>query len=167
MKTIILGNAGAGKTTLARHLLSQQSASLLPLDDIAFAGGIERRPVADSIADARAFIETHDHWVIEGCYADIVEALLPSCETLLFLNPGIDACVGHCRARPWEPDKFPSPEAQDAHLDNLVEWVRAYSTREDEYGLRRHRELYEGFDGNKRELTDPDMFRADAGDGND
>lgn len=158
MKRILLGNAGAGKSTLSRKLIAQQPAARLSLDEVAFSGGIERRPLEDSIADVRQFIAQHDSWIIEGCYADIIEAVLDQCDELVFLNPGIEACVRHCHARPWEPEKFASKEEQNQNLENLVEWVRSYDSRTDEYGLQRHRALFDAFRGNKRELTDPDQY---------
>ena len=33
--------------------------------------------------------------------------------------------------------------------------MRSYDTRNDEYGLIRHRVLFAAFDGNKREFNDP------------
>lgn len=160
MRTILLGNAGAGKSTLARRLIAQQPAARLSLDEVAFAGGTARRPLADSIADVRRFIATNEHWIIEGCYADIIEPILPECEELVFLNPGVETCIAHCRARPWEPEKFDSGQEQDENLENLLAWVRAYETRDDEYGLRRHRALFDAFTGRKRELTDPGLYEA-------
>jgi len=160
MRIILLGNAGAGKSTLSRALMARQPAARLSLDEVAFAGGIDRRPLADSIADVTRFIEDHEHWIIEGCYADIIEAVLEYCDELIFINPGVETCIAHCRARPWEPEKFSSRQAQDAHLEQLVDWVRAYETRSDEYGLHRHRALYESFQGAKRELTDPSRYEV-------
>jgi len=155
MKVIILGNAGAGKSTLSRKLVARQPADRLSLDAVAFAGGTERRPLEDSIADVMRWLADRESWIIEGCYADIIEPLLPQAEELIFLNPGVDACVAHCRSRPWEPDKFASPEQQADNLQNLLQWVRSYESRADEYGLARHRQLYEAFPGRKREITDP------------
>ncbi|USR92031.1 shikimate kinase [Phormidium yuhuli AB48] len=158
MKIIILGNAGAGKSTLARRLLAKQTAARLSLDEVAFHGGTERRVLQDSLADVTHFIANHESWIIEGCYADIIEPILPYCEELIFLNPGVETCIVHCRARPWEPEKFTSNQEQDENLENLVEWVRSYETRTDEYGLRRHRILYESFQGRKREFKDPSHY---------
>lgn len=160
MKVIILGNAGAGKSTLARHLMAQQPAARLSLDQVAFQGGTQRRPLQDSIADVLRWISEQESWIIEGCYADIVEPLLTHCDELIFLNPGIDACIAHCRSRPWEPDKFGSPQEQDAILANLIQWVRAYAHRADEYGLSRHRDLYASFGGRKRELNHPSEYAS-------
>ena len=109
--------------------------------------------LADSVAKIDAFTSARDRWVIEGCYADLVEVAAASCTELVFLNPGIDACVANCRARPWEPHKYPSKEAQDANLEMLIGWVRAYATRTDEFSLAGHRALFERFGGAKREIT--------------
>ncbi|PYC22601.1 shikimate kinase [Aquipseudomonas alcaligenes] len=155
MKVILLGNAGAGKSTLAHHLQVHSPAARLSLDQVAFLEGAQRRSLEDSIAEVREFIAAHSSWIIEGCYADIIAAVVNECEALIFLNPGIDTCIAHCRARPWEPEKFSTRQEQDANLDNLIAWVRTYATRDDEYGLRRHQALYQSFAGKKRELNAP------------
>lgn len=160
MRVILLGNAGAGKTTLARKLLAKEPAALLALDEVAFAEGPQRRPLAESVAAVRQFIARNDSWVIEGCYADIIEAILADCDELIFLDPGVEACVAHCRARPWEPEKFSSRQEQDAHLETLIEWVRSYEVRADEYGRRAHQALYDAFAGYKREFKDPCQYQA-------
>lgn len=100
MRSLILGNSGSGKTTLARGLCADTPAQWLSMDAVAFEAGPVRLPLADSVAAARAFMDRHAHWVIEGCYADIAEALLPECDRLLFLNPGVESCIAHCRKRP-------------------------------------------------------------------
>lgn len=45
--------------------------------------------------------------------------------------------------RPWEPKKFSSSREQDEKLENLIAWVKSYETREDEYGLLRHRAVFD------------------------
>lgn len=160
MKIILLGNAGAGKSTLSKQLIAREPAARLSLDEVAFQDGPERCRVQDSIADVKRFIADNDNWIIEGCYSDIIEPILADCEELIFLNPGVDVCIEHCRARPWEPEKFSSKEEQDGNLDNLIEWVRSYDIRSDEYGLRRHRALYDCFKGKKRELNHPGEYES-------
>lgn len=151
MRIVLLGNAGAGKSTLARALIGTRDIPRLSLDAIAWGEGTARRPLAESVAVLRDFVATHPRWVIEGCYGDLVEAALPHCGELRFLNPGVAVCVAHCRARPWEPAKHASPEQQAALLETLIAWVRDYETRDDEYGLRRHRRIFARFAGPKRE----------------
>ena len=152
MKLILLGNSGSGKSTLAKKIITREPAARLSLDEVAFDKGAERRPLKDSIADVEKFIRSHDSWIIEGCYADIIEAVLHECEELIFLNPGVDTCIAHCRSRPWEPEKFKSRQEQDDNLNNLIECVSSYESRTDEYGLGSHKYLYESFTGKKREL---------------
>lgn len=131
--------------------MEKEPAARLSLDELAFSGGVERRPLSESVKEALSFIESHDSWIVEGCYSDIIEPLLPFAEQLIFLNPGVEVCIRHCKARPWEPDKFKSKAAQDANLQNLLAWVREYESREDEYGLKRHRQLFDLFGSEKIE----------------
>lgn len=152
-RIIVFGNSGSGKTTLARSLASDSGLAHLDLDQLAWSAPGVRRPLAESEAAIRSFIKGETDWVIEGCYADLLEIALPFCAELRFLNPGTEACIANCMARPWEPEKYPSKEAQDANLAFLLDWVREYDRRSDEYSLARHRELFDRFSGPKVEIT--------------
>lgn len=158
---ILLGNAGAGKSTMARRLISDRPIPRLSLDEIAWNPGPERKPLNESITLLLSFIQDNQQWVIEGCYADIIEAALPYCTELRFLNPGIATCIDRCYQRPWEPEKFASPQEQQAMLQVLVDWVKEYETRSDEYGLSRHRALYDQFCGEKQEFTHIEQYYSE------
>jgi hypothetical protein len=108
----------------------------------------------------KRWISAHQSWIIEGFYSDIIEPVLAFCDKLIFLNPGIDACLAHCRSRPWEPEPFSSWQEQDEHLDGLIEGVKSYEERTDDSGLSRQRDLYESFAGKKRELTHPSAYES-------
>jgi len=153
MKLVLLGNAGAGKSTMARRLIGGRQIPRLSLDEIAWDPGPQRKPLHESLELLNDFLKTNDQWVIEGCYSDLVEAALGQCTELRFLNPGIEVCVAHCHRRPWEPEKFSSAQQQDAMLEQLVLWVKQYEIRDDEYGLKRQRKIFEQFAGSKREFT--------------
>ena len=159
MKLIIFGNSGSGKSTLAKRLINQPPATpadpiaYLSLDHIAWDPDVQRKPLEASIALLQTFVKTERQWIIEGCYGDLVAAALPHCDELWFLNPGVDVCLAHCQQRPWEPDKFASPEEQQAALNHLIEWVRTYESRTDEFGLQRHRQVFDGFTGRKQEFN--------------
>lgn len=152
-RILILGNAGAGKTTMARALQEAYGLPHLDLDAIAWAEPGTRLPLAESVAALDAFARAHPAWVAEGSYASLARAALPYCTEVRFLNPGVDACVANCRARPWEPEKYASPEEQDERLAFLLDWVREYPSRADEYGLAQHRAVFREFDGIKREYV--------------
>lgn len=153
--TVIMGNSGSGKSTLALALAAEGARAHLDLDTLAWelTGPIRRRPLPESVQEISSFMQKHERWVIEGCYADLLALPLQSCEQLIFMNPGVDACIQNARSRPWEPHKYPSKEAQDANLEMLIGWIRDYETRQDEFSLTSHRRLFEGFEGRKWELS--------------
>ena len=146
---------------MARRIIGDRSIPRLSLDQIAWDEGPKRKPLEVSLRLLNDFISNNEEWIIEGCYSELVEAALPYCTELRFLNPGIEVCVAHCHRRPWEPDKFSSPEDQTAMLGALVHWVREYETRDDDYGLKRHREVFDRFPGPKREYTSVGSYRED------
>lgn len=162
MRIAILGNSGSGKSTLARRLAQVRGAAHLDLDDVAWepgAGAVPRDPAA-ARADVAAFCARHEAWVVEGCYASLVAVALPFGAQLLWLDPDVAQCEAHCRARPWEPHKYPSRAEQDAQLPALLEWVRGYWTRDGELSRRGHQALFEVFAGSKRVLRNPDDIDA-------
>jgi adenylate kinase family enzyme len=162
---VLIGNSGSGKSTLAARLARDHGLRHLDLDTLAWEPGTPpvRRPVESSARDVAAFLDIGDAWVVEGCYADLVMATIPRCQRLLFLNPGVDACVTNARLRPWEPHKYPSKEAQDANLEMLVGWIRDYASRGDVFCLSAHRALFDGFSGDKIELTTRESIAAFEG----
>lgn len=138
---------------MARRLMGEKIIPRLSLDEIAWEQGAVRKPLNESLSLLQQFMDSSAEWIIEGCYSDLLAAALPLCTELRFLNPGVAVCVAHCHERPWEPEKFASPEEQHKLLDQLVQWVSDYETREDEYGLKRHRQLFDNFQGPKKEYT--------------
>jgi hypothetical protein len=150
-RILIYGNAASGKTTLARRLAEEHGVARLPLDQIAWGAEAVRQPLQDSLAALKAFIDANPGWVVEGCYGDLIEAALPHCTELHFLNPGVEVCVANAQKRPWDPEYCASPEDQQRYLAPLLEFVRLYPTRQDEYGLIRHRAIFDAYAGTKKE----------------
>jgi hypothetical protein len=153
-RILIFGNSGSGKTTMARRLAVEHGLTHLDLDSLAWDQSGVRSSVEASRRLISEFLQAHPLWVVEGCYGDLLEEVLPAATELRFLNPGVEACISNCRARPWEPEKYPSKDAQDRNLDFLLGWVREYETRSDEYSLARHRKIFDSFDGPKVEFSE-------------
>lgn len=156
-RVVIIGNSGSGKSTLAKQRARRHGIASLDLDAIVWQPGevAVERPRADVLADLAAFVARHEQWVIEGCYGDLAAAALPHCTELVFLNPGLDACLAHNRARPWEPHKYASADEQDAMFETLQAWVAGYYDRADAWSYAAHRALFDAFDGRKTEYTSP------------
>jgi len=154
MRIAIIGNSGSGKSTLAAWLAARTGATPLDLDTVAWAPDsiAVARPAADAELDVRAFCAAHPAWVVEGCYANLVRQALPFAPRLLFLNPGEQQCLDHCRERPWEAHKYPSKDEQDKRLDFLLSWVSQYYTRDGEMSLAAHTACFNAYRGEREEL---------------
>lgn len=155
VRIIIYGNSGSGKTTLARRLQQEYAVAILDLDSVAW--GPEwgcRRPLKESISDIEEFIAAHEGWIIEGCYSDLIDAALPDCNDLRFLNPGISTCVANCQRRHAAWCEHRKPEDERSPLEELIPWVRDYNRRDDEFSFARHRATFDRFDGSKTEYTE-------------
>jgi adenylate kinase family enzyme len=165
VRVVILGNSGSGKSTLAAAIAAAASVASLDLDTVAWVPGepATPRPESAASADVDAFCRRHAGWIVEGCYETLARAALYHEPRLLFLNPGLEACLANCRARAWEPHKYSSREEQDANLPFLLSWIEQYYTRPGPLSLAAHRELFESYAGPKREVRSlPATGRLDA-----
>ena len=150
------GNSGSGKSTFAKQRACVLGCVHLDLDTVAWvvdARQPTRRPLGESLEEIELFLAQHESWVVEGCYASLLEPFRVRATEVVFLNPGVAICQENCRRRPWEPHKYASPKEQDAKLEFLLDWVAQYEERDDEFSLKAHRALFDAHQGPKRELT--------------
>jgi len=155
-KITIFGNSAAGKSTLVKKLSESEAIPHFDLDTIAWqaVSPPKRKTLAESQRDIDAFTNANKHWVIEGCYSDLLEMVLPEASEIIFLNLPIERCIANAVNRPWEPHKYVSKEAQDANLDMLIDWITQYSSRNDVFSKASHQALFDGFTGKKTMYVD-------------
>ena len=154
MRFAILGNSGSGKSTLASWLARELDLSALDLDSVAWEATQPSRQRPDTVAaaDVARFCSRSPRWVVEGCYANLIERTFAFEPLLVFLNVGLEACLENCRRRPWEPHKYASKMEQDAKLEFLLAWVAEYNTRRGPLSLSAHRRCFDAYKGRKAEL---------------
>lgn len=154
-KIVVFGNSGSGKTTLANRLCQAEGLAHLDLDNVAWkpVSPPERREIADARQEIDEFMRAHAEWVIEGCYSDLLELVLPKASEIVFLNLPIEACIANAKRRPWEPHKYETRELQDANLDMLLEWIAQYQVRTDTFSKTFHEALYNRYSGKKTMYT--------------
>ncbi len=152
MRVCVVGNSGSGKSTYAKTF----GVTVLELDSIYWEPHqvAVSRPIEDVKRDLAAFMAANGEWVIEGCYADLIEMAARECDELVFLNPGVEACVANARRRPYEAHKYDRPDDQERMLAFLIGWIRAYPERPDNTGYPAHRRVFDDFAGRKREVVD-------------
>ena len=152
-RIVIFGNSGSGKSTLAKKLSSSENLAHLDLDTVAWQA--TQIPVRENLAKSKRiidkFLDENQGWVIEGCYSDLIALVLHKATELHFLNPGVEVCIENCKNRPWEPHKYASLEKQNENLNLLIQWIREYEARNDEFSLKSHRKLFDEFKGKKME----------------
>ena len=156
MRVLVFGNSGSGKSTYARALAARDGIPHLDLDSIVWEPNqiaVPRSPEAVR-QSLEQFLTRNETWVIEGCYGELVEAAASACTQLVFLNPGLAACLANNERRPWEPHKYASMEQQNAMLANLRQWVTGYYQRTDQWSYEAHRRIFDGHAGAKIEYTD-------------
>jgi adenylate kinase family enzyme len=162
MKVLVFGNSGSGKSTYARALAEKEDFAQLDLDSIVWEPGkvAVQRSTESVTTDLRRFIDSQGAWVIEGCYGELVQAASAHCTLLVFLNPGVQACLANNVGRPWEPHKYASREEQDGMLSNLQDWVARYYERDDAWSYQAHRAIFDAFTGPKVEHREVAAYAA-------
>jgi adenylate kinase family enzyme len=156
VRIAIAGNSGSGKTTLARRAAAKYRVPVLHLDSVVWEPDqiAVARPPEEQRAAIDRFAAENSGWVVEGCYGTLLQIALRHSPELWFLDIAEERCLENCRSRPWEPDKYPSKEAQDERLPALLDWVKGYYTREGELSRRAHEALFENYAGRKQRFTD-------------
>lgn len=154
-RIVIFGNSGSGKSTLAAKLSQKNSLEHLDLDTLAWEP--VSPPVRCSVVKSQEsivhFMNRNENWVIEGCYADLLEFTLEKATKVIYLCLPVDSCVANAKSRPWEPHKYESKEAQDANLDMLISWIRQYEIRNDTFSKAAHQRLFNQFSGPKFRIS--------------
>lgn len=86
--------------------------------------------------------------------------MTPHADKIVFLNLPTSVCVDNAKARPWEPHKYESKEAQDANLDMLLDWIKDYDNRTDTFSRVSHQRLFDNFDGENIMVTTNEESKA-------
>jgi hypothetical protein len=147
-RSVIIGNSGAGKTTLGRELAAISGGRHIALDDIYWVSqaGLQKRvePVAKQMT---AEIAETPQWVIEGVFGWLAEVALPRATGLIWLNLPWADCKAGLEAR--GPQYSPTP----AEYDALLVWAADYGIRQTPSSEAGHRKIFDAFSGSKVALT--------------
>lgn len=73
MKIAVLGYSGSGKSTLARELGALYGVPVLHLDAVQFLPDWKIRPKDEQLDIVRDFMDSHDGWVIDGNYSNLLQ----------------------------------------------------------------------------------------------
>ncbi|MGC4017689.1 MAG: hypothetical protein QM755_24700 [Luteolibacter sp.] len=96
MRILVTGNAGAGKTTLARRIAAELGIPCHGLDSIVWQSGWRKTP-ADEKARRIAELVAPDAWVIDGVSGQV----LTQAEVVVFLDVPRRLCFWRVAKRNW------------------------------------------------------------------
>ena len=71
MKIAIVGFSGSGKSVLADILGDFYNTQVLHLDQVNFLPNWATRPDQEQVKIVRAFLDSHDSWIIDGNYPNL------------------------------------------------------------------------------------------------
>jgi adenylate kinase family enzyme len=164
-RVAIVGNAGSGKTYLAREIGARLGLSAVELDGLFWMppGQYDtRRPVEDvmRIIEER---RQESSWVVEGVFGELVLPFLDRADLLLWLDLPWDTCRSRLEAR-YRCTYGPSPdEAIEASFGRLVAYASGYWTRDDLRSHRGHQRIFDEFLGPKVRLVSEEDVNASLG----
>lgn len=99
-RVLVLGCAGAGKSTLAAEIAARRDLPLIYLDSHYWTPGwveLEREAWRDKVSELAA----PDSWVMDGNYLNSFDLRLPRADTAILLDVSTHRCLGRVLRRIW------------------------------------------------------------------
>jgi adenylate kinase family enzyme len=101
MKIIIIGIAGAGKSTLARRLADSLNLPVLHLDTLWHATDYSAEAERLFREKQQTFINSHEHWLIDGNYSGSLDERLPYVDKIIWLKMSRFKAIFRVMKRSW------------------------------------------------------------------
>ena len=127
-KVMIIGCAGAGKSTFARKLRDKTNLPLYYLDMIWHKPdktNISREEFDEKLQE----IIQREEWIIDGNYGRTLEVRMKACDTVFLLDYPLDVCLEGAHARigkeredmPWQATEID---------EEFVQWIKDFPKNE-------------------------------------
>jgi adenylate kinase family enzyme len=157
MKEIIIGNAGSGKTWLARRLADGIDTPTVHLDELFWEpGGFDVKRDQEEVDRLIEESKRTASWVVEGVFGELAERYFAEAELLIWLDIDWETCKTRLLARGSESKRHLGREQSEEGLKRLVDWASHYYDRGDLRSFLGHRALMEKFSGKTLRLTSED-----------
>ena len=122
MKIAILGFSGCGKSTLARTLGEKYQLPVLHLDSLHFETDWAEKPRERELAEIRAFLDSHEGWVIDGNYSKLEQPRrLAEADAIILLELNRFVCLWRVLKR-WLTYRGQSRPDMAAGCKEKVDW---------------------------------------------
>jgi adenylate kinase family enzyme len=154
MKILIIGNAGCGKSYLAKRLAKDLGLPLFSIDDIWFRPGgyckDHERTAAERVAITKN-IMSNKSYIIEGASGITSKKFAKVVTHLIFVKYPKKVCLGSIRTRKLPKGQISSKEQTEC----LYEFAKNYyeTSNTGSVSLHTHEEIVNNFNGSKYILT--------------
>jgi adenylate kinase family enzyme len=149
-RIVIIGNAGSGKSHLAKQLGSIRGLPVLDLDELFWMpGGFdEKRPpeIVCAHADER---KKKESWIVEGVYGEIALHFLDRAELLIWLDLDWEICRASLYARKSERKGQSGGKKEEDSFGRLIAYAGDYWKRDDLRSHSGHRRMFDAFTGSR------------------
>ena len=146
-RTLIIGNAGSGKTWLAGQLAALSGLPTIHLDDLRWTPGQYGKARDNQLAmDDVARAAAADAWLMEGVFGWLAKVAMPRATQLVWLDLPEDECLANVRARGIQGG------GSAADFEALLTWIGEYRLRNNSSCYAAHLQLFEAFAGPKARL---------------
>ncbi len=146
-RTVIIGNAGSGKSWLATELAGRFGIARVDLDRIHWDDeNFSHKRDESAARDLVRAAASQPRWIIEGVYGWLAECAIPRATALIWLDLPWPDCAAGLKARgPWRG------VTEDGFREFLA-WAEAYATRQTSTSHAGHRRIFDAFAGPKLQL---------------
>lgn len=152
MRTVIIGNAGSGKTWLAKQLATS-IVNVVHLDDLFWMpGGFDEKRPKEEINGLIARSKESSKWIAEGVFGKLAEQYFDAATALIWLDIPWELCRLRLEHRGSESKIKHSREQSEKGLKKLMEWASHYHDRTDLRSHAGHQSLFNLYQGVKVQL---------------
>lgn len=150
-RTVIIGNAGSGKSVFAKSLAALTDVPVIDLDTLHWLDdGRGRKRDDDSAKHLVREAAAAPRWIIEGVYGWLAEAATPRATALVWLDLPWPLCLEGLIARGQQRG------GTEEDFADLLGWAEAYWHRETSSSFAGHLRLFTNFARTKIRLHDRD-----------
>ena len=127
-KIIVIGCPGSGKSTFSRLLHDKTGIPLYHLDMMYWNADRTTVEKSEFLARLSAVMEK-DEWIIDGNYSSTMDMRMAACDTVIFLDFPLDACLDGIKERRGKPrDDMPWVETEEDA--EFIEFIKSYNERQ-------------------------------------
>ena len=127
-RVIVIGCPGSGKSTLSRQLHKRTGIPLYHLDMMYW--NADKTTVEKCVFLERlTAVLAKDEWIIDGNYASTMELRMTACDTVIFLDLPLDACLDGIRERRGKP-RPDMPWIESEEDVEFTEFIKNYGEQQ-------------------------------------